>query len=471
MPELPYAIGIDVGGTNIRAARISALGAVLEKQIVASSREPAEALEIIKKLAAQMGAAEARAIGIGIPGRVDGLTGEILSGGYVDLSSFDLRALMAQAFNLKVVVANDCSMALIAEARCGAVQGMRHAAMLTVGTGIGGALMENGTIVNGKRCAGQLGHLIVVDGGQPCACGQRGCVESESSGPALRRHMNDAGYGPDERFEQLHMLAEAGDEKALRVLRNWAAPMRAAIRTLSAAVDPEVVVLGGGLGEATFKALGFLPEVRSWYDIDVRPALLGDDAGIIGAGLAAFDALAPVMGKQLVMVNGVPASGKSTVALALAEKTGWPVLSIDTIKNPHLELFENVDREFNRLLGRASYKAIFSIIRDAPPGSTFIVDAWFGFQPINTLKQHAQMAGITRIAELWCQAPPAVVAERYTKRSSARLHGHPGPEYAAELVKLAENAEPARLGPVISIDTTQPYDLGRIRNFLTGFNR
>jgi glucokinase len=111
---------------------------------------------------------------------------------------------------------------------------------------------------------------------------------------------------------------------------------------------------------------------------------------------------------------------------------------------------------FNRTLGKASYQAIFSVVHDAPAGSTFIVDAWFGFQPIELLQQHLAIAGVTDIAEIWCHAPGEVLAERYAARLEQRLPGHPGAAYIPELVELAKRASPARLGPVYDVDTTLP---------------
>ena len=498
-----FAIGIDVGGTNMRAARISPSGEILQKRSIAGSRDPAVALGLIKGLAEDMNAAGACAIGIGVPGRVNGWTGDIISGGFLDLSGIDLKQEMAAAFGLPTLVANDCSMALIGEYRRGAAKGLRNAVMMTIGTGIGGAVMECGQIVNGRRSAGQLGHLVVNLGGHPCPCGQRGCVETESSGTSLKRHILEAGYGPDMRFEPLLQQAEAGDTTAIGVLHAWAGPLRAAINTLCAAFDPEVVVLGGGMGLAATRALDFLPELETWYRAEVRHAELGDDAGVIGAGLAALDLQhrpenrnrfsvslmrrlkklerplrvlmnarrskpkpAPDGGRRLVMINGVPASGKSGLSHALSEKTGWPVLALDTIKNPFLELIETVDRPFNRILGRASYKSIFSIIGESAPGSTFIVDAWFGFQPLEVLREHIARAGVTGVVEVWCHAPPDVIGHRYLTRSSQRLAGHPGAAYVPELMELAHRAEPCRLGPVLPVDTTTPLRVDMILDWV-----
>ncbi|MCE6075885.1 ROK family protein [Agrobacterium vitis] len=467
-----FSIGIDVGGTNMRAAQISPEGEIIRKTSVTGSRDPSKAVTLIKSLIHEMDGESATAIGIGIPGRVDGWTGEIISGGFLNLSGCDLQSEMSSTYGRPVTVANDCSMALIGEARVGAARGMNSSVMLTIGTGIGGAVMENGRIVNGRRCAGQLGHLVVNLHGQPCPCGQRGCIETESSGTALQRHLFEAGYAPETRFETLLTLAESGDETALRVMVAWAAPLKSAINTLSAAFDPDVVLLGGGMGKAALAALNFLPHSETWYEADIRAARLDDDAGVIGCGLAAFDLTnanhyaKPANGKRLVMVNGVPASGKSAISHKLAGETGWQVLSLDAIKDPFLELIADVDRPFNRILGRASYKSIFSIIRNAAPGTTFIVDAWFGFQPADVLKEHIAMAGITQIIELWCHAPAETIGERYRSRLENRLPGHPGASYIPELIELAQNAKPIGLGPVLDINTIQPKDARAILDWM-----
>ncbi|WWJ87538.1 AAA family ATPase [Erwinia aphidicola] len=109
--------------------------------------------------------------------------------------------------------------------------------------------------------------------------------------------------------------------------------------------------------------------------------------------------------KRLVMVNGVPASGKSHIATRLATETGWPLLTLDTIKEPFMRQLTGVDRPMNRKLGIAAYQAIWSIIAAAPAGNTFIVDAWFGFQPKADLEGFICGAGIETVAEIWCQIP------------------------------------------------------------------
>ena len=129
------------------------------------------------------------------------------------------------------------------------------------------------------------------------------------------------------------------------------------------------------------------------------------------------------------------------------------MLALDTVKNPFLAEIEGVDRLFNRKLGRASLRAMLAVFREAPPGSTFILDAWFGFQPREWLESLLAEAGAERVAEIWCTAPPDVIGERYRTRAQHRLPGHPGADYAVELVELATRAEPLRLGNLLEVDT------------------
>ncbi|WP_158784578.1 AAA family ATPase [Pantoea sp. BAV 3049] len=170
-------------------------------------------------------------------------------------------------------------------------------------------------------------------------------------------------------------------------------------------------------------------------------------------------------GKRVVMVNGIPASGKSSIARELATATGWPILSVDGIKEPFMRQLEHVDRALNRRLGIASYQAIWSVIANAPQGCTFIVDAWFGFQPKENLVSFLHEAQVTAVAEIWCQLPGELAAQRYESRLANRLPGHPGAEYIPELIALAERAEPMRLGPVYIADQTKTAEPNNLLNW------
>ena len=148
--------------------------------------------------------------------------------------------------------------------------------------------------------------------------------------------------------------------------------------------------------------------------------------------------------------------------------TGWPILTLDTIKNPFLAVLPPGDRLFNRTLGRASYAAIFDLIADAPPGSSFIVDAWFGFQPLWVLQDGLARAGVTELAEIWCHAPPEVIGQRYADRLHTRHPGHPGASYVPELIALAAQARPTGLAPCLDVDTTRPVAPEQLTKWLTG---
>ncbi|MDQ6435281.1 AAA family ATPase [Mesorhizobium sp. LHD-90] len=163
--------------------------------------------------------------------------------------------------------------------------------------------------------------------------------------------------------------------------------------------------------------------------------------------------------KRVLLVNGVPASGKSSVARVLAQAGGWPLLTLDTVKEALFAHLGTGDRDYNRLLGKASYQAIFALIGDFPEGSTAVVDAWFGFQPTDVLNTHLEKAKISRVAEVWCHAPPAVIGKRYGSRLSKRHAGHLGESYVPELIELAGRAAPLGAWPLFRVDTTRPLDL------------
>ncbi|MBZ9680232.1 MULTISPECIES: ROK family protein [unclassified Mesorhizobium] len=473
MPQKSMAIGIDIGGTNLRAARISGTGEILERLSEKSAPDAELVLGRIADMVCLLDTPDVAAIGVGVPGRVDVRRGAVLSGGYVNLASVALAQRLESMTGKPVVVDNDCNMALAAEMALGAGRGHDNIAMFTIGTGIGGAVVQNRRIMRGRAAAGQLGHITVDVNGELCACGRRGCVETTSSGTALGRHIGRAGFGPEVSVDQFFARDAAGDIQARGILEAWARPLRAAIDTTVAVFDPDLVLLGGGLGRAAHRALGHAPALAPWYQCPVAPAQLGDDAGVIGAGLQALSAptstslsVEPARARRAVLVNGIPASGKSTVSRGIADRMGWPLLALDTVKNPFLEVLGGGDREFNRTLGRASYQAIWSLIGDAPAGSTFIVDAWFGFQPRQVLEDHLRDAGVEHTVEIWCHAPGEVLAERYGARLGQRLPGHPGAAYIPELIELAKRAEPLRRGPLFDVDTTQPIDFEAIAAWL-----
>lgn len=162
--------------------------------------------------------------------------------------------------------------------------------------------------------------------------------------------------------------------------------------------------------------------------------------------------------KTVILVNGVPASGKSSISRLLSKHFNIPCLAIDSIKEPFMDQFEDIDRAFNRRLGYAAYEVIWSIIGSAPSGCIFIVDAWFGFQSREVLQQYINKAEINKVLEVWNQIPGDLAASRYAKRLNKRKKGHPGEEYLPELCRLADKATPMGIGPVYRVDQATDID-------------
>ncbi|ECF6084335.1 AAA family ATPase [Salmonella enterica] len=167
--------------------------------------------------------------------------------------------------------------------------------------------------------------------------------------------------------------------------------------------------------------------------------------------------------KTVILINGIPASGKSTVTRQLSTTFNLPLLTIDGIKEPFMARFTDIDRPFNRQLGCAAYEVIWSIVGQSSAGFVWLIDAWFGFQPREMLQQLLQQAGVEKVLEVWNQVSPELAVSRYASRLQARKPGHPGEEYLPELAQLAQRAQPMRLGPVFTVDQQQqPLDIASV---------
>ena len=282
-------IGIDIGGTRLRAARITD-GQIEARAAAPSPRDPEAVLASVQDLVAQLRDDRVSALGLGVPGQVQQSTRRVLSGGFVDLSGTDFAARVESATGLAVTIDNDAIMALVGESAHGAAQGLANVVMLTIGTGIGGAILNQGQVLRGQGAAGQLGHICIDPYGLTCVCGKIGCVETTSSGTAFAGHLAKAGLPANTRAEDLLVRSDA---TARGVILAWAVPLRAAIDSLIAALNPDCVVIGGGAGQAACAALATLAVPRSWFDAPIIAARLGDDAGVMGAAWAARPAEIP----------------------------------------------------------------------------------------------------------------------------------------------------------------------------------
>jgi hypothetical protein len=157
---------------------------------------------------------------------------------------------------------------------------------------------------------------------------------------------------------------------------------------------------------------------------------------------------------RAVLVNGVPASGKTTVARAIGTRLGLPVLELDAVKE---ELFEalghrDADREWGRRLGTASINSIWALLAGFPAPSTVVVEAWFRLPPHDGVLRGLERARVDRWVEVWCHANPDILEARY--RARVRHPGHPPAEdYVHELRDLASVARPMALAPCLEVDT------------------
>jgi glucokinase len=291
-------IGVDVGGTKILAGVIQRDGTIgPTKEIptpVESERAVLSALEsVVRDLLEERIAA----IGYGVPCNLDRRTGRALFATNLPIEDVDFAAHGRDAFGLSAGVENDANAAALAEWRLGAGRGVENMVMLTLGTGVGGGLVLDGRLYRGWA---ELGHVVVDEGGAPCQgnCNGRGHLEAMASGLAADRAAQEL-WGGEADAHGLVTAAKDGDAAAVRALARIGELLGAGIGSFVNMFDPEVIVIGGGFGAA----VGDLVLARA-RDVARREALapaderlrivegtLGENAGLIGAGLVAFEAL------------------------------------------------------------------------------------------------------------------------------------------------------------------------------------
>jgi glucokinase len=291
-------IGVDLGGTKIAAGSIDADGHVHERNEVPTPVDSQEALlEGIVSAIEPLATASPAAIGFGIPSVIDRKTGRTLGSTNIPLRDVSLDEVVGERFGVPVVVENDGNVAALAEWRLGAGRGVDDLVTLTLGTGVGGGLVLGGSLYRGIA---ELGHVVVVADGPPCQgnCNGRGHLESVASGNAADRAAEKL-WGDGANAELLVGRAQEGDPAALEALAGIGHLLGAAVGSFMNIFAPELVIIGGGFGLAAFEFL--VPSAleiarRETVEPDFLPvrivrAELGSDAGLVGAGLLAFEAL------------------------------------------------------------------------------------------------------------------------------------------------------------------------------------
>jgi glucokinase len=303
VPAQELVIGVDVGGTKIAAGAVDRRGAVTARSERPTPTSSEEALlsaldEMVEQVSETVGGVEA--LGFGIPSTIDQRAGRAIASVHIPLTGIELRKRMGERFKLPVAIDNDANAAAIAEWKLGAGSGARDMVMLTLGTGIGGGLILDGKPYRGWIGAGaELGHMVLKYDGPPCigTCPGRGHFEALCSGTAAdavaRSVMSEDATGHD-----LVRLAGDGDARATEALAGLGRILGAGLASLVNVFNPEVIVLGGGFGEAGELLFAPAREVVATEAlapardlVRIVPAQLGPEAGLIGAGLIAYEML------------------------------------------------------------------------------------------------------------------------------------------------------------------------------------
>lgn len=294
-------IGVDVGGTKVLAVRVSAAGQVEDvatRPMPGRSAPEPEVEQAVADAAADVAAGTApRAIGVSVAGLVDRAGERYLFGAHLPWRDAPLRRRLAERTGRQVVLENDANCAAYAELRAGAARGVDSALLVTIGTGIGGALVLDRRLVRGAHgLAGEFGHMQVVPDGLACECGLSGCWEQYCSGRALER-VTRVALGKHRDGPEVAAMAAAGDEVARQAFATVGTWLGVGVAGLVSAFDPELVVVGGGVsavGDLLLDpARAALRGALQGTDHRPVPALvpteLGPEAGAIGAALLARD--------------------------------------------------------------------------------------------------------------------------------------------------------------------------------------
>jgi glucokinase len=303
-------IGVDVGGTKIAAGVVDDTGAVLTTDKVGTpAADPTAVQQAIAALITTLAAQHpVEAVGIGAAGFVDAARDTVLFAPNLAWRNVALRAAVADACGLPVVVENDANAAAWGEYRFGAGAGVDDLLCVTVGTGIGGGIVTGGRLYRGTfGVAAEVGHMRVIPDGRRCVCGNRGCWEQYASGRALVAEAQEVLRSGSLRAARLAELAGGdpvaltgpmvtaaameGDELSLDLLEELGSWLGQGVASLVAVLDPGLVVVGGGVSEAgdllaepaRQALLRHLTARRHRPVVELRLAALGNTAGLIGA--------------------------------------------------------------------------------------------------------------------------------------------------------------------------------------------
>ena len=310
-----FRIGIDVGGTGIQVGviddqhRILAEGSIPTRTDIPFAEQIARITDCVVSTAASAGirSEQIRSVGVGIPGIADRSTGSVVKCTNMGWFHVPFREEFRRHLDVPVNIDNDANVAALAESVVGVSAGTSSSVFITIGTGIGSGIIVDGKIWNGFHgIGGELGHVIFSLNGVPCSCGNHGCLERYCSATALIRMAREAiDAHPDTKMMEMVSkdvsqieartvidAARSGDPLASQVYGRYIDYLSQAIASVVNFLDPEVIVLGGGVSKAGDFLLDPLHREYPKYVIyndqpmpEIKLAVLGSEAGIIGAAM------------------------------------------------------------------------------------------------------------------------------------------------------------------------------------------
>ena len=301
-----YSIGVDLGGTNLRAAAIDRGGKVLSRMSVPASYEAGpqhiigEIVTAVQRIRLECGNETLAGVGIGVPGYIDMHAGVILGAANLPgFEGFPIRDEIQRHLSTYIILENDANAAAVGEMWMGAGQNVKNMILLTLGTGIGGGIIIDGKVLHGSQgMAGEFGHMTVFPDGNPCGCGNYGCLEKHASASAITAMGRMMHFQHEvETAADVFELATAGNKRAVMVFEAMGRALGIALANLMNVFNFSLYVLSGGpLPAWDFFAPSMFTEVKRrafTYERTnprVEKALLGADAGLFGAAYLPFQA-------------------------------------------------------------------------------------------------------------------------------------------------------------------------------------
>lgn len=312
---MKYYLGVDLGGTNIKAGITDENGTILLKSSVRTDSEgdaqriANQMVELCRELCekAEVCMDDVQAVGVGIPGTVDAEKGTVVYCNNLKMDGAPIGAMMSEKLQKPVHLANDASCAALGEFICGSGKEHNSIILVTLGTGVGGGIILNGKLWEGLEGAGaEIGHMVLHIGGAECTCGRKGCFEAYSSATALVNQTKAAMAKHPE--SMLHGIVaktgrvsaktafdamRKGDQVAKEVVENYLHYLSEGVANLINIFAPEAIILGGGVcneGDALLIPLKEQVIAKCYggdliHHAEISIASLGNDAGLIGAAM------------------------------------------------------------------------------------------------------------------------------------------------------------------------------------------